>query len=289
MAQYNKVNLHLTNLQLKKIQDAVKNNNGKTIRLSNKNFNKNFNKNQLLHEVYLTQRQMERLNDKIKNNMSTDIKLSKVHINKIIKEGGNLGKLFLPKLIKPAISLGKPILAPLGLSAAMSATDAAIQKKMYGSGNAALIISDNDMNDLIKIVTALEEHDILLKGTSKTIKNETKEQKGGFLSMLLGTLAASLLGNLLSGKGMYRTGYGMYRTGYGLKKKSLTPFHSLTNFEIINYFKGVKGFNGVYSRNNLSKLKNGAYVINVDHSKNTGTHWVVIFVRELHSKKDEVI
>ena len=64
MAQYNKVNLHLTNLQLKKIQDAVKNNNGKTIRLSNKNFNKNFNKNQLLHEVYLTQRQMERLNDK---------------------------------------------------------------------------------------------------------------------------------------------------------------------------------------------------------------------------------
>ena len=72
---------------------------------------------------------MEKLNDKIKNNMSTDTKLSKVQINKITKEGGNLGKLlmsFLPKLIKPAISLGKTILAPLGLSAAMSATDAAI-------------------------------------------------------------------------------------------------------------------------------------------------------------------
>ena len=69
-----------------------------------------------------------------------------------------------------------------------------------------------------------------------------------------------------------------------LKKKSLIPFHSLTNFEINDYFKDVKGFNGVFSRNDLPNLKIGAYVINFDHSKNTGTHWVVIFV-----KKDEVI
>ena len=139
-----------------------------------------------------------------------------MQINKIIKEGGNLGKLlmsFLPKLIKPAISVGKNILAPLGLSAAMSATDAAIQKKMYGSGNKTLIISNDDMDDLIKIITALEQHDILLKGTSRTIKNETKKQRGGFLSMLLGTLGASLLGNLLTGRGLYRTGKIMYRTG----------------------------------------------------------------------------
>ena len=66
---------------------------------------------------------------------------------------------------------------------------------MYGSGNTTLIISNDDINDLIKIVTALEEHGILLKGTSRTIKNETTEQRGGFLSMLLGTLGASLLGN----------------------------------------------------------------------------------------------
>ena len=125
---------------------------------------------------------------------------------------------FLPKLIKPAISLRKNILAPPGLSAAMSATDAAIQKKLCGSGNTTLIISNYDMKYLIKIVTALEEHDVLLKGISKTIKNETKEQKGGLLSMLLGTLSASLLGNLLTGKGLYRTGQGMYKTGYGLKK-----------------------------------------------------------------------
>ena len=133
MKWLNKVSLQLSNLQLKinsccKKINAVKNNNVTTIRLSDKNFNKN----QLLHQLYLTQRQMIKLINKIQNNMSTDIKLSKVQINKILKEGGNLGKLlmgFLPKLIKPAISLGKNILAPLGLTAAMSTTDAAIQKK----------------------------------------------------------------------------------------------------------------------------------------------------------------
>ena len=125
--------------------------------------------------------------------MSTDIKLSKAQINKIIKEGRNLGRLlmnFLPKLIKPAVSIGKNILAPLGLRATISATDAAIQKKMYGTGNLknvgnkTLIISNNDLNDLIKIAAALE-HDILLKGTNKAIKNKIKKQEGGFLSILL--------------------------------------------------------------------------------------------------------
>ena len=77
-------------------------------------------------------------------------------------------------------------------------------------------ISNEDLNDMMKIVKALEDSDILLKRVTKTIKNETKEQKGGFLSMLLGTLGASLSGDLLTGgKGMCRTGYGMYRTGYG--------------------------------------------------------------------------
>ena len=86
--------------------------------------------------MFLTQKQINKLREKIENNMSTDIKLSKSEINKLIKEGGALGSViarFLPKLIKPALSLGKTILAPLGLSAAMSATDAAIQEKMYGS------------------------------------------------------------------------------------------------------------------------------------------------------------
>ena len=114
------------------------------------------------------------------------------------------------------------MLASLGLSAAMSAADAAIQKKMYGSGNTTLIISNDDLNDLIKIATTLEEHDILLKGTTKTINNDTKKQEGGFLSMLLGTLGVSLLGNLLTERGLYRTGKEMYRTGKGLKKINST-------------------------------------------------------------------
>ena len=90
----------------------------------------------------------------------------------------------------------------LGLTAAASATDAAINKKILGSGTTTLIISNDEMNDILKIVKSLEDSGILLKGVSETIKNEAKEQKGGFLSMLLGTLGASLLGNRLVGKGV---------------------------------------------------------------------------------------
>ena len=74
------------------------------------------------------------------------------------------------------------------------------KKKIHGLGTTTLIISNEEMNDIMKIVQALEDSNILLKGVSKTIKNETKEQKGGFLSMLLVTLGASLLGNLLAGR-----------------------------------------------------------------------------------------
>ena len=81
-------------------------------------------------------------------------------------------------------------------------------KKEHGSGNMTLIISNEEMNDIIKIIEALENSNILIKGVTKTIKNETKEQKGGFLSMFLGTLGASLLGNLLTGKGILRAGSG---------------------------------------------------------------------------------
>ena len=70
-------------------------------------------------------------------------------------------------------------------------------KKKHGPGNTTLIISNEEMNDIMKIIQALEDSHISLKGVTKTNKNETKEQKGGFLSMLLGTLGASLLGNLL--------------------------------------------------------------------------------------------
>ena len=108
--------------------------------------------------------------------------------------------------MKVALPLAKNVLAPLGLTAAMPAIDGSIQKMIHGSG-IKLIIEEEDMKDIMKIIEALG---ILLKGVSKTIENETKEQRGGFLSMLLGTLGASLLGNLLTGgKGIVRAGDGI--------------------------------------------------------------------------------
>ena len=100
--------------------------------------------------------------------------------------------------------------------------------------------------------------------------------------MLLGTLGGSLLGNLLTGKGIMRAGDGIVRAGSGIKKNlnSLLPFHPLTNIEINEYYKNEPRFNGVYSRNDLpNKIKNRAYVINLDEYRNTGTHWVSLFVK----------
>ena len=94
-----------------------------------------------------------------------------------------------------------------------------VSKKTLGFETATLIISNEEINDVMKIVQALEDSGILLKGVTKTIKNETKEQKGGFVSMLLGTLGASLLGNLLTGKGTVRAGEGTVRAGEGIEKK----------------------------------------------------------------------
>ena len=117
--------------------------------------------------------------------------------------------------MKVALPLDKNVLAPLGLTAAMSAIDGSILKTIHGSG-IKLIIEEEDIKDIMKIIEALENSGILFKGVSKTIENETKEQRGGFLSMLLGTLGASLLGNLLTGgKGIMRAGDGIVRAGEG--------------------------------------------------------------------------
>ena len=96
-------------------------------------------------------------------------------------------------------------------------------KKKHGSGYTTLIISNEEMNDVIKIIEALENLNILLKGVTKTIKNETKEQKGGFISMLLSTSGASLLGNLLTGKGSLRAGSGrlLFSTSKNKKGKGI--------------------------------------------------------------------
>ena len=100
--------------------------------------------------------------------------------------------------------------------------------------------------------------------------------------MLLGTLGASLLGNLLTGRGFVRAGEGTIRAGYGslIKKKALIPPHPLTNFEIKEYYENVPRFNAVYSRDNLPKIiKNGAYVVNLDEYADVGTHWIALYVK----------
>ena len=168
------------------------------------------------HALLLTNRQVANLPKAFANYLSTDIKLSKTQISMKIQSGGFLGRLLGPLLkarlalmknvIKP---LAKSVLIPLGLTAAASAVNAGILKKFLGSGTTTLIISNDEIKDIIRTVKSLEDSGLLLKGISKIIQNEAKEQKGGFLSMLLGTLGASLLGNILAGK----------EAGYGIKDK----------------------------------------------------------------------
>ena len=218
MVEYSKINCKLTNAQLNKFKKVVKSNEGATLRLGIKNFNKD----ETPHELLLTTRQSTKLRNAINNNSAIDIKLSKAQIKKLIQSGGFLGKLLSKlagPLLKVALPLAKNVLAPLGLTAAMSAIDGSIQKKIHGS-RIKLIIEEEDMQDIIKIIKELENSDILLKEVSKTIENAIKEQSRGFLSMLLGTLGASLLGNLLTGKGIMRAGDGIVRAGKGSKKKT---------------------------------------------------------------------
>ena len=156
----------------------------------------------------------------------------------MIQSGGFLGRILGPLLrsglplmksvIKP---LAKSVLVPLGLTAAASAADAGIHKKILGSGhnnNTTLIISNNEMDNILKIVKSLENSGVLLKGVSETIQKGAKEQRGGLLSMLLSTSRASLLGDLLTkhlpGKGVIRGGEGVIRAGYGSKRSSLKIF-----------------------------------------------------------------
>ena len=235
MTQHNSLNVKLSNSQLK---SSIKNVTDVVLRISsnmvgNSNDNTNFP-----HELLLTNRQVANICKAFAKKTSTYIKLSKTQLSKMIQSGGFLGRLLGP-LLKPGLPLmksvikplAKSILIPLGLAAAASAADARIHKKILGSGynnNTTLIISNDEMDDILKIIKSLEDSGVLLKGVSETIQHEAKEQRGGFLSMLLGTLGASLLGDILSkglsGKGVSRAGEGNIRAGYGSKRASLKKF-----------------------------------------------------------------
>ena len=230
MTQYNNLNVKLSNSELNKLKSSIKNETDVVLRISsnmvsNSNDNTNFP-----HELLLTNRQVANICKAFAKNTSTDIKLSKTQLSKMIQSGGFLGNLLgklAGPLMKVAMPLAKNALAPLGISAAMSAIDGSIKKKMFGSGTTTLIISNDEIN-ILKIVKSLEDSGLLLKGVSETIQHESKEQRGGFLSMLLRTSGASLLGDILSkglsGKGVIKAGEGTIRAGYGSKKPSLKKF-----------------------------------------------------------------
>ena len=239
MTQYNILNVKLSNSELNKLKSAIKNETEVVLRLSSNMIG--VNGTNFPHKLLLTNRQVSNNRKAFANNSSTDIKLSKTQLSKMIQSGGSLSRLLGPlvktglplikKVIKP---LTKSVLIHLGLIAAASAAGAGIHNKILGSGNrhsfsasyTTLIISNNKMEDIIKIIKSLEHSGLLLEGVTKAVQNEVKEQKGRFLGMLLDTLSASLIGNLLTGKGIYRAGKdkaidiageGIVRAGYGNK------------------------------------------------------------------------
>ena len=226
MTQYNSLNVTLSNSQLNKLKSAIKIKSEVVLRLSSNMIGDD--ETNFPHKL-LTNRQVSNLHKAFANYSSANIKLSKSQISKMIQSGGFHGRLLGPLLktglpvikniIKP---LAKTALIPLGLTAATSAADAGIHKKILGSGHnntATLIISNDEMEGIIKIVKSLEDSCLLLKGVSETVQNEAKEQKRGFLSMLLDTLGENIiLGNILAGKGINRASEGVVRAGYGNKK-----------------------------------------------------------------------
>ena len=153
--------------------------------VSNSNDNTNFP-----HELLLTNRQVENIRKAFANHLSTDIKLSKTQLSKMIQSGVFLGRLLGPSLktglplmksvIKP---LAKIVLITLGLTAAASEVDAGIHKKNLGSGhnNTTFIISNDEMDDILKIVKSLEDSGVLLKGVNKRKKNKLKNKEEDFL------------------------------------------------------------------------------------------------------------
>ena len=219
MTPCNSLNVKLSNSQLNKLNYAIKNETDVVLRLSSNMIGNSDDETNFPHKLLLTNSQVANIHKAFANHISTDIKLSKAQLTKM-KKGGFLR--FLAPLLKCGLPLLKSVIKPLdmlGLTAAASAADAAFNKRNLRSGGLTRIITFNDdMQDLLKTVNSLKDSGLLLDGITETVKNETKEQTGGFLSMLLGTLGASLLGNMLAGRGVIGAGEGTIRAGYGSKK-----------------------------------------------------------------------
>ena len=134
------------------------------------------------------------------------------------------------------------------------------------------------MNDIIKIIKSLEDSGVLIDGVTETGKDEIKKQEGGFLGALLAPSAASLVQPVISSIVKGISGRGVRRAGRRCIKKCLDLLHPLNNIEITNYFNAEPRFNGVLSRNNLPRIKEGVYVINLDDKNSKVTHRVSLFI-----------
>ena len=187
MTQYNSLNAKLSNSQLNKLESARKNESEVVLILSSNMIGDN--ETNFHHKLLLTNRQVASLRKTFANFLSVNIKLSKAQLSKMIQSGRFLGRL-LGRLLKAGLPLikneikplAKSVIIPLGLTAAASAADAGIHKKILGSGHnhpssTTLTISNNEMEDIIRIAKSLEDSGLLLKGVTETVQNEVKEQK----------------------------------------------------------------------------------------------------------------
>ena len=195
-----------------------------TLKISSNVAGDSNDENNFPHNLLLTNTQVSKLRRAFTNGSLANIKLIKTQMHKIGQSGGNLGRLS-GLLLKSELSLIRNILKPLAetalmplvLTAVVSATNAAIHKKIFESGNTTLIISNEEMNDVIKIIKSFQESGLLM------------------------------------------------------------PAHPLANAETQKYYQNEPKFNDVYSRNNLPKIKDGAYVINRDEFKSIGTQRIALY------------
>ena len=215
--------------------------------------------------------------------MSTDIKLSKTQMSKMIQSGGsfsswlaNFGKKTLTNIV---ISLARDNLPGL-VSNLTSNKINEFERKISGKGafraekGFTLFISNEDMNDITKIIKPLEDLGVLIDGVTETVKDEIEKREGGFLGALLAPSAASLVQPVISSVVKRISRRGVRRTG----REYIKFFRSAPSFK--DYFNDQPRFNGVFSRNKLPRKKDGAYIINLDHENSKGTNWVSLFVNK---------
>ena len=236
MPQHNGLNVKLSSSQLDKVKSAIKKAEA-ILRLSSNMMSNSNDETNFPHKSLLTNRQVPNLRKYFANYASSDIKLSKSRLSKMIQSEGFLGRILGPLLktglplmknvIKPLI---RSVLIPLRLTAVPSAADAGMHKKILGSLKTTLIISNDEIEEITKKVKSLKDSGLFLKGVSETFQNEAKQQTRRFLSTLLGTLGASLLGNMLAARGINRTGEGIIRAVYGSKGSSIKVFQLCITF-----------------------------------------------------------